>query len=496
MGNGIKLRVKNLDLETGDSLVVLLNEEQAEKKGIMSGDRILLRKGSKKQVVIADLSSKDMQKGWLGSFEEVTEKMKLKDRDLVSIEHVSNPESVTHIKKKMDGFELKPKEIYEIIKDLIENRLSRVELTAFVSSIYIHGLSNDEIISLTKAMVKTGEKIKFKGKKIMEKHCIGGLAGNRTTMIAIPILAAAGLKVPKTSSRAITSPSGTADTMEVLAPVNVDTKKMKEIVNKVGACIVWGGALGLAPADDKIIKIEHPLRLDPEGQLIASILSKNLAAGTTHMLIDIPLGPQAKIRNIGEARHLENMFLTIAPQLGIKIKVVITEASQPIGNGIGPALEARDVLRVLKKDPLAPNDLREKSLFLASTMLEMAGKGGRALAEKILNSGEAYKKMKEIIKAQGGNPEIKPEDIRIGEHSYELLSQKTGAVMGVDNKIITKICLEAGTPTQKGSGVYLHHRIGDIVNQGEKLMTIYSESKQKLGFAKKLLKKKSPFKIS
>lgn len=497
MGNGLKLKVKNLDIETGgSSLVVMLHEKQAKEKGILSGDRVLLKKGKKKQVVIADTTMKGLEPGFLGSFEEVTEKLKLKNGDMVSIHQVPSPESVEHIKKKMDGFELSEKELEEIIKDLVENRLSRIEITAFVSSVYIHGLSNDEIISLTKAMVKTGKRIKFKGKPIMEKHCVGGLAGNRTTPIIVSIIASAGLKIPKTSSRSITSPAGTADTMEVITPVEVNAEEMKKIVNKTGGCLVWGGALGMAPADDKIIRVEHPLHLDPEGQLIASILSKNLAAGTTHMLVDIPLGPKAKIRNIGEARHLENMFLSIAPELGIKIKVEVTDASQPIGKGIGPALEARDVLWVLKQDERAPKDLQEKAIFLSGTLLEMAGKGGRETAERILKSGKAYKKFKEIVEAQGGKPNIKPEEIKVGEHTYDVKAKRSGAVMGVDNKAIAHICMAAGTPTRKGAGVYLHHHIGDIVNKGETLMTIHAETKERLKHAKKELKENHPFNIS
>ena len=223
----------------------------------------------------------------------------------------------------------------------------------------MHELDINESVSLTKAMINTGEILKLNKYPVMDMHCIGGVAGNRTTMIIVPIVASAGLTIPKTSSRSITSPAGTADTMEVLSNVSFSIKEIKKVIRKTNACLVWGGSVNLAPADDKIIRIEHPVSLDPEGQLLASILAKKRSASATHLLIDIPIGKGSKIENRKKALHLKRLFESISKKLGIKIKVIITDGSQPVGNGIGPGLEARDVLWVLKNDSKQPLDLKD-----------------------------------------------------------------------------------------------------------------------------------------
>lgn len=169
-------------------------------------------------------------------------------------------------------------------------------------------------------------------------HCVGGLPGNRTTLIVVPIVAAFGLMIPKTSSRAITSPAGTADTMEVLAPVNLDIKKMKKVVEREYGCIVWGGAMSLSPADDILIHIERAIDLDSEGQLVASVLSKKIAAGSTHLVIDIPIGATAKIRSLKTAIKLKKLFDNICLKYNLTIKTIFSHGEQPVGRGIGPAL--------------------------------------------------------------------------------------------------------------------------------------------------------------
>ena len=324
---------------------------------------------------------------------------------------------------------------------------------------------------------------------IVDKHCIGGVPGNRTTMIVVPMLAAAGLTVPKTSSRSITSPAGTADTMEVLCPVSIDVKKMKKIVKKANACMVWGGGpMNLAAADDKLIKIRHPLSLDPEGMLLASILAKKAAVGATIVLIDIPLGKQTKIKTKKQARRLKKKFVAIGKKLGMRVKVVVTDGSKPIGNGIGPALEARDVLWLLRGDPRAPRDLRAKSLHVASVMMEMAGiKNPLETAHVMLETRLAYKKMQEIIKLQGGNPNIDPDKIPLGKFTHDIKADKTGIIDSINNKTISKIARVAGAPEDKGAGLYLHKTVGHRVAEGDVLFTIYAESEQKLGYALHIL---------
>jgi putative thymidine phosphorylase len=273
----------------------------------------------------------------------------------------------------------------------------------FVSGVYQNGMSLQETIFLTDAVYSNGKSISWGSKLIVDKHSIGGIAGNRTTPIVVSICSAAGLTMPKTSSRAITSASGTADVMEILTNVSFPSSELKRIVSKTGACLAWGGSLGLAPADDKLIRVERLLNLDPEPQLIASILAKKLSVGSKLVLIDIPYGVGAKVTK-KEALSLKSKFEKVGKAFKLKVFCVLTNGEQPIGNGIGPVMEMIDVLRVLNQDN-PPKDLEEKSLFLAGTILEISGKVkkgmGEKLASEILHSGKALKKFNEIIDAQG-----------------------------------------------------------------------------------------------
>jgi thymidine phosphorylase len=222
-------------------------------------------------------------------------------------------------------------------------------------------MTSDELLALVHAMAQAGTQLTWNRSIVVDKHCIGGIPGNRTSMIVVPIVAAHGLPIPKTSSRAITSPAGTADTMEVL---------MKEVVTACHGCLVWGGHVNLSPADDILISVERALSLDTREQMVASIMSKKIAAGSTHLLIDLPVGPAAKLTNATEAMRLRKLFEFVGDHFGISVEVVTTDGRQPIGNGIGPVLEAQDVMAVLANEPGAPLDLREKSLRLAAHLLE------------------------------------------------------------------------------------------------------------------------------
>lgn len=485
----MKLSVKDMDISTGGVLVALLNIHDAEMLDLFHGDRIRVKKGKKSTVAIVDIaeSSKACPRGKIGLFEEVLDKIGAKNSDKITIDYENKPQSIKHIKKKLNGNELLPKEIRHIIDDLVDGKLTDIELTYYVAANYTYGMTKKETVSLTHAMIETGDRLTFGRKKIVvDKHCIGGVAGNRTTMAVVPIVAAAGLFVPKTSSRSITSPAGTADTMEALADVSMDIVKIKKVLDKTGGCIAWGGAINLAPADDIIIKVEHPLSVDPEGQLLASIMAKKGSVGATHLLIDIPVGRDAKLESRKEANHLKQEFERIGKALGMKVCVIISDGSQPIGKGIGPTLEARDVLWMLKNDPRQPYDLRKKSVFMAGKVFEMTGKArkgqGEKMAEEILHSGKAYKKMWDIIIAQGAKI-TSVEQLRPARLSHDIHSSRTGKITHIDNKAISKIARLAGSPETHRAGLYLHHHVGDRVKKGDVLFTIYSQVQEKLDYA-------------
>ncbi len=477
----MKLKAKIFNITTQGPLIAILNRKDAISLDLEPLDRIKIKKRKKVLVAAIDIAygKKEVAPSEIGLFLDIADELKIKENENIEVFTEPKPKSLLYIKKKLDGFELNKEEINFIIKDLVENKLTEIEVSYFVSGCYTNKMTLDESAYLTEAIVKNGGRLKFNKKIVVDKHSIGGLAGNRTTPIIVPIVAAAGLTIPKTSTRSITSAAGTSDCIEVLAPVTHSKEKIMEIVKKTNACMVWGGTLDLASADDKLIKLEKVLNLDPEGILLASILAKKAAADSSHILIDIPVGPEAKITDMKKAKKLAKKFIKIGKKLNMKIKVIITDGSQPIGNGIGPALEARDVLLVLQNR--GPEDLKNKSVCLAGMLLEMAGiKKGEKKALDILSSGLAYKKMQEIIKAQGGNPNIQPEEIKIGQYKHRILAKNSGKIKTISNKKIARIAKLAGAPTDKGAGVDLLVRTGNKVNIGSTLFIIYAENQEKL----------------
>lgn len=483
----MKLKIKDLNVSSGGILVIVLNEKDAKLLGVHYGDRVHLSNGKNHCVAVVDITdggkNSIVKRGQVGVFDEVAEQLNVFDKDIINVDLEGRPMSIQYIKKKLKGKRLNEKEIQTIVNDIAMDKLSEAEMTYFVAASYIHELNNKEVVALTNAMINTGDKLNLKNKIVVDKHCIGGVAGNRTSMIVVPILAAAGLIVPKTSSRAITSAAGTADTMEVICKVGFDLEEMKNIIKKTNSCIVWGGAVNLAPVDDKIIKVEHPLSLDPTGQLLASILAKKGSVSSNHVLIDIPIGKNAKIEKRSVANSLARKFKVIGKKLGMKVEVIITDGSQPIGRGIGPALEAKDVLFILSNDNRGCELLKDKCLMMAGKIFEMVGKKNcRKLAEEILYSGKAYQKFIEIIKAQKGKI-TKPEQIRFAKESKKIYASKSGIVTHISNESINKLANIAGAPIDKQAGLRLYIHKGYKIKKGEPILTLYSDSKDRLKFA-------------
>ncbi len=437
---------------------------------------------SAKKSILATLNMTEnglVQMGEIGLSNIAFERLGLADGNEVTLSHPDPLLSTLFIRQKLDGFSLNKEKFLTIVKDILSYRYSNIELTAFVVACTHQRLSEREIGDLTEVMIETGERVDWGLPLVLDKHSVGGLPGNRTTMIVVPIIAEFGLPIPKTSSRAITSPSGTADTMETLANVRLSVAEMKQLVTEENACIAWGGALALAPVDDIIISVERPLNLDSEGQMVASILSKKRAAGSTHLVLDIPIGPTAKVRSVKDANRMKKYFENVGKRIGIKVRVVYTDGSQPVGRGIGPYLEAQEVLKVLKEDPLGPADLRDKSIFLAGELLELSGKvrkgKGKEVAAQILHSGKAYEKFMRIVEKQGGMKELAP-----ARYTYEVINLIDGEVRSIHNQKIAQVAKLAGAPHDPRAGVYLYAKLGDRVQQGGALFRIYAENEEEL----------------
>jgi len=431
----------------------------------------------------------------LGLSEQAFNQLEMNEGQPVRVAQAEKPVSMEAVRRKIGGERLTLEEFRQIIGDITAHRYSRMEMAAFLVTTGQNNLDREEVLHLTQAMTESGDRLQWHDSPVVDKHCIGGIPGNRTSMLVTPIVAAHGMLMPKTSSRAITSPAGTADTMEVLAKVSLSPRELHEIVRRHHACLAWGGNAHLAPADDILISVERPLGIDSQGQMVASILSKKLAAGSTHLLIDIPVGPTAKVRHMREAQQLRKLFEYTGDRLGIHLEVVVSDGSQPIGRGIGPVLEARDVMQVLHNDPAAPADLRQKSLRLAGRLLEfdpdVRGGYGYTIARDILDSGRALHKMEEIIEAQGAQRQV----FSPGRLQFEVKAPESGVVSQIDNYLLARLASLAGAPMDKGAGVELLKKLGDPVSQGESLYRVYAEYPSGRRFASELSQRDTGYRI-
>ena len=493
------LKLKRVAIDTYQENVAFLhrNCELYRAEGFQALSKIsIMANGSRIHAVLNVVDDESIvSPGELGLAEQAFKQLDMEETHLVCVEHAEPPGSMDAVRRKINGERLTPVDFQDITLDIIDNRYSRMEMATFLVACAQSGLDREEILYLTQAMTDSGKRIHWDAALVADKHCIGGIPGNRTTMIIVPIVAAHGLLMPKTSSRAITSPAGTADTMSVLCEVNLSPESMHRVVNKTQACLAWGGRAKLAPADDILISVERPLGIDSEGQMLASILSKKLAAGATHLLIDIPVGATAKVRHMNQALRLRKLFEYIGDRLGIHLEVVITDGNQPIGNGIGPALEARDVMMVLENHVDAPADLRQKALRLAGRILEfdpdVRGGQGYTIARDILEDGRALKKMNEIIDEQGRiDMNFKTAPLHI-----DIKANKKGVVTTIDNFQLAKIASRAGAPMDKKAGIDLNKKLGDSVKKGEVLYRIYAEFPADFKFAQTLAEKNNGYNI-
>ena len=479
------LRARRLGVDTQYEAVVFMHKEcpVCRSEGFVAHNRLLLRAGDRHVIatlyqIASDLIAHDEA----ALSESAWNRLQLQDGDIIAVSHPDPLNSLSHVRSRIYGNRLNENALQAIMGDIVDGKYSDIHLSSFLTACASPPLDHGEVLSLTKAMVEAGDRLSWKADVIVDKHSVGGLPGNRTTPIIVPIVAALGLTMPKTSSRAITSPAGTADTMETMAPVELSAADIQRVVEQEGGCIAWGGAVKLSPADDILIRIERALDLNSEGQMIASILSKKIAAGSNHLVLDLPVGPTAKVRSKQAADALSAGLVAVADAFGIKARVSIGAGSQPIGRGIGPALEAKDVLAVLQGAPTAPRDLRDRAVELAGALLELGGRArqgtGVALAAQALIDGRAWTKFQRICEAQGGMRT--PPTSR---HRRALTAGREGRVVAIDNRKIAKLAKLAGAPEAKAAGVELHVALGDIVSARQPLCTVHADAPGELAYA-------------
>ncbi|NRQ12869.1 Thymidine phosphorylase [Ensifer sesbaniae] len=452
-------------------------------EGLSSRSRVLLRTGERSVIcTLFQVSTDWLGVGEAGLSETAWELLDVREGDPVTVQHPVPLTSFSQVRARIFGNRLNATQFREILNDIAARRYSGIETAAYLVSGSSFPLDQEEMVALTRVMVDIGETLTWRQSPVVDKHCVGGLPGNRTTPIIVAVAAALGLTMPKTSSRAITSPAGTADAMETLAPVDLDLPSIRRVVDLEGGCIVWGGAIRLSPADDLLIRVERVLDLDSEGQLVASVLSKKVAAGASHLVLDIPVGPTVKVRTTAAGEALAAQLTSVAARFGIATEVVITDGKQPVGIGVGPALEARDVLAVLQQTPGFPKDLHARACMLAGALLELSGKAasgeGAILAAQTIANGGAWAKFQRICEAQGG--------LRVpptAQHRRPRLAGVSGQVISIDNRRIARIAKLAGAPASKAAGVEMHVRVGNAVAAGQPLFTVYAETPGELDYA-------------
>ena len=478
-----------LGIDTHQELVVYMRADchVCRSEGFAAHSRV--RVATRDASIIATLNvvhGELLEPGEAGLSEAAWHGLGAQPRGIARFSHAPTLDSLGALRAKIYGHPLSDGEIRDILRDLSAGRYADVEVAAFLTACASVGMSLDEVVSMTGAMVDAGERLSWPRDVIADKHCVGGLPGNRTTPIVVAIVAAHGVWIPKTSSRAITSPAGTADTMEVLAPVDLGLPAMRRVVEREGGCIVWGGAVGLSPADDLLIRVERALEIDSPGQLVASVLSKKVAAGSTHVVIDIPVGPTAKVRDPLSAVALSHLLERVGRELGLEVRALLTDGTQPVGRGIGPALEARDVLAVARAEPDAPKDLRARAVALAGEVLELAGHcpagHGSALATAALEDGRAWRKLEAICEAQGGlrEPPRAPQ-------RHAVTAASGGTLAEIDNRGLARVAKLAGAPSAKAAGVALRTPLGTRVERGEVLFEIHAETIGELEYARAFL---------
>ena len=412
----------------------------------------------------------------------------------VMLERASPPDSLSMLRSKVAGGELDVNQMRDVIRDIVDYRYTEREIIAFLVAASKE-LTLGEIQALTRARAEYAHRFEWSRDMVVDKHSMGGVPGSRISMIVIPIVAAHGLWIPKTSSRAITSAAGTADAMECVAKVDLTPDVLREVVEKAGGCIAWNGKISHSPVDDVMNSITRSLGIDSTKLAVTSILSKKIAAGSSHVVIDIPFGIGTKVENESDAMELASLFEIVGAGVGLFVAAVPTDASRPVGRGIGPALEVRDVWSVLSNAPDAPSDLREKALDFAGIILNWDGDlsdgCGRERARDLLESGAALERMELIVDLQGR----KDKPIGPGALAYDVLAMRSGEVTGIDNYQISSIARQAGAPMDKGAGIDLLATVGTVIESGASLYRIHGNIETDFRLAVRLAVHRSGFEI-
>lgn len=404
------------------------------------------------------------------------------------------------ISKKRDGGELSPEEIQFFIDGYVKGEIPDYQASALLMAVYFKGMTKRETATLTMSMAHSGEMVDLSsidGVKV-DKHSTGGV-GDKTTLIISPIVASLGVRVAKMSGRGLGHTGGTVDKMESIPGMqtSLDRERFFDIVRKVGVSVI-GQSGNLVPADKKLYALRDVTATIESVPLIASsIMSKKIAAGSDCILLDVKTGSGAFMKTVEDSIRLAEAMVSIGEHVGRKTIALITDMDRPLGNAIGNSLEICEVCDTLKGH--GPKDLTEICIDLAANMLYLAGKGSikdcKVMAEKQIESGAAFAKLKEMVAAQGGDPAVLDDNSKFEQPkvSYEVLAQSDGYIYSMNTEECGIASVELGAGREKkedaidfSAGIMLRKKVGDIVRKGEPIAVFYSSSRERCLAAEQL----------
>ncbi len=483
------LRSKILDLGEDNSFNVVLHRKDAEKIGVKEGELVYIGIGDSELYANVMETEERVHQGEIGLFEEIWKEYLIVEGSTVFVDIPERSKALEAISRKLLGHDLTKEDLELIMKEIASRRLRETEIAFFISTFFNPGFNDEEIYWMTQGMAQSGDSLSFKkfkgkGSVIADKHSIGGVAGKGVTPVLVPILVAGGLVVPNTSSRAITSPSGTSDILEVVMPVSLTEEEIMKVVEKTGGCLFWGGSLSISPADDVIINVERSLRIQEYQKVLVSIVAKKVALGIENILIDLPYGKGSKVEVTEDVFKLAKEFKKLFKKFGIECETTTRKVNGPDGRGIGPNLEIKESLKILERDSCASLEMERVVIDMAGILFEATGIStegeGKVLAQTLLDSKKAYEKFWEIGFAQGAKKITKSSEIKAGNLSAEVVSTKEGTVKMISSIEIVNIARALGCPRIKEAGLYIHKMPGESVSKGDVLFTMYATADDRL----------------
>lgn len=492
------LALKHIPVSSFDENIAYLNKDCSIYKidNIKSLTRVEIHGG--KTPVYAFLQivegNKIVKPNELGLNSEAFEKIGSPEGTKVSLSLATPAPSLAAVKRKVLGNVLSAKDYAMIVEDIANKRYSNADIAAFLVAVGSF-FTPSEVVDFTEVLA--GQKVLEWEREdiVVDYACIDEPVGGKTDLLTAAIVAAYGLPMPKIVFQSSNIGSSLINAMKVFAGVDLSLDDLKKQVWEKRAAVVSADMLDICPADKIITQIERQSGIYTMERNVASMIANKIAAGVTHLLVDIPVGVRAKIKNTSEAMRLRKLIEYVCDICNVKVDIAITDGSEPLGNGIGAVLEARDVMKILKNEDDAPEDLKEKSLFVAGRILEfddkLRGGQGYLVARELLRTGKALEAWEQIVAAQGER-----EQEMLGHLTRDVVARKAGKVKRINANLMNKIAILAGAGQYFGAGIEMLKKCGDTVASGDVLYRIYSCNSNDFSLALNMLEdEKNAFEI-